>query len=76
MLHQENFWFFFNQKKYTAGQSVPCSKIKRRRSMQSFKFTASLHKRACMAIARRKGAKGRDQGVGDAFIWPKRACGR
>ena len=27
-----------------------------------------------MAIARRKGAKGRDQGVGDAFIWPKRAC--
>ena len=42
--------------------------------MQSFKFTASLHKRACLAIARRKGAGGRDQGVGDAFIWPKRAC--
>ena len=32
--------------------------------MQSFKFTARLHKRACMAIARRKGAGERDQGVG------------
>lgn len=64
ILHQENFWLIFNQKKYTAYQSVPCGKIKRRRSMQSFKFTARLHKRACMAIARRKGAGERDQGVG------------
>ena len=64
--------FLSKKKKYKGTDQTVCyDKIKGRRSVRSFNFMASLHKKSLPGVRARKNAI---EELGDALIWPKRAC--
>ena len=69
---RKNTGSFLSNKKYTRTDQTVCyDKIKGRRSVRSFNFMASLHKKSLPGVRARKNAI---EELGDALIWPKRVC--